>query len=151
VATLFSDIYDLFLIEVRDYKLDNLYQSSPTDFDTYLQGFLIKAIPDFDNCNQDLEDFDLVNKQFTATLTLREQTILSELMALKWLTKEVNDVNQFTLHLTDTDFKHYSEAQNLKEKIEHRDRMREIIDQKMLSYGLKNAPWSTWAGGSYDA
>ena len=148
MPTPFDDIYDLFLVEIKDYKIDYL-QAWPTEISNYLQGFLMKAIPDFDNCVQNLEDYNLTNTQFNANLTLTEKSILSNLMVIKWLNKEINDVTQFNLHLNDTDFKHYSEAQNLQQKTSHRDGLREIINQDMTRYGLKNTPWSDWANGNF--
>jgi len=144
--TSFEEIYDLFLMEIKDYKLNRLVSSELT---IYLEGFLMLAIPDFDNCVKDLEDFDLSLGTFNSNLNLREKTIVSKIMVLKWLGKEINDVTQFNLHLNDSDFKHYAEGQNLKEKVEYSNRMREIISQDMLQYGIKNTPWSAWANGSF--
>ena len=39
--TAYTEIYDLFLMTAKDYKLDELYNLSVESFSTYLQGFLI--------------------------------------------------------------------------------------------------------------
>ena len=148
MATPFTDIYDLFLIGVSDYKLDQLYNISTTDFETYLQGFLIRAVPKFDNCNQDLT-YSTTSAQFTETLTNTEKVILADLMTMEWMLKETQDVSQFNLLLNDTDFKHYAEGQNLKEKSAYLDKLREKVNQDMTVYGIKNTPWSDWANGEY--
>jgi hypothetical protein len=70
-------------------------------------------------------------------------------MVLRWLTKEINNVNQINLHLNDTDFKLHAASQNLNAKIEHRDRLREIVNQDMTNYSLKNVLWSEWYEGNY--
>ena len=149
MATTYSEIYDLALITIRDYKLDELYDLNPTDFETYLKGFLIRAIPKFTNCQQDLDDRDDVADTFNITLTTKEQDILASLLINQWLNKEIQDVTQFNLHLNDTDFKHYAEGQNLKEKQNKFDENREIVNQDMVDYGLKNVDWTSWANGNF--
>lgn len=149
MGTPFTDIYDLFLHEINDYELDSLYASSaPThaNFYAYLEGYLIKAIPQFDNCTQPLT---YTNSTFDSNLTLTEKTILATLMTIEWLNRKIQDVNQFSLHLSDTDFKFKSEAENLKQKVNQREVLREIVSQDMLRYGLKNNNWSAWAVGNY--
>ena len=46
--------------------------------------------------------------------------------------------------MTPSDFKHYSESANLKEKSEYLDKMREKYNQKMLDYSLKNLDSLNW-------
>ena len=144
--TLFTEIYDLFLVMVRDYKLDKLYDSSTTDFETYLKGFLMKAIPKFTNTKQPLT---YTGTSFDNDLTVKENDILSTLMCIEWLTKEVNDVTQFTNSLNDTDFKRYSESQNLTSKKARYNDLREIVNQDMVDYDLKTTDWESWRNGSY--
>ena len=134
---------------VKDYQLDKLYQVGSTPFNDYLEGFLLKAIPNFYNCVKDLDDRDSVNSAFNSTLTSLEKDILADLMTYAWFQKEINDVTQFNLTLSDTDFKHFSEAQNLREKSERADRLREQYEQKMTVYGMKQVNWTDWAGGTY--
>lgn len=148
--TPYSEIYDLFLTTVSDYKIDELYDTGTEYFESYLKGFLIKAIPNFSNCVQDLDSIaPSTPLSFAVTLTSLEKGILSDLMTCEWFMKEINDVTQFNLTLSDTDFKHFSEAQNLREKQEKSDRMREMAEQKMTIYGLKNIPWADWNAGLY--
>ncbi len=149
--TPFSDIYDLFLVMVTDYKLDRLYDQSQDDFLTYLKGFLIPAITKFTNCKQKLSygtDIDGIDN-FDNNLTDSEKNIIAELMSIQWLNKEINNVTQYNLHLNDTDFKHYAEANNLKEKVAHRDGLREIYNQDMVDYGMNNINWDAWGSGNY--
>lgn len=143
-----SDIYDLFLVNIRDYKIDKLYQQSETAFESYLQGFLVRAIPDFYNCNQSLA-FDESSASFPSSLTSIEQRIISDHMTIQWLNKEINDVSQFENHLTDTDFRIKSEEANLRGKVAHRNQLREIVSQDMTNYGLQNIDWTKWRGGDY--
>jgi len=151
VATPFEDVYDLFLVEIQDWKLDNLYDTSLSDFEIYLQGFMISAIPEFTNCAQDLSYTLTATPTFNSTLTLTEQKIMAKLMVLEWMQKKINNVNQFELHLNDNDFKHFSEAQNLNGKLNMRNMFREIVDRDMTIYGIKsNTDWDSWRAGVYD-
>jgi hypothetical protein len=148
MATNYSDIYDLFLVQIQDYKIDNL-SAYLSDLETYLKGFLIMAIPEFDNCEQDLEDRNDTTQVFTATLTSLEKRILADWMVYFWLQREVNNITQLSNFLQSADFKMYSSANNLKEKVAYSNSMREIISQRMTQYGLKNVDWTSWGEGSF--
>lgn len=153
MSTSFDSIQDMFLLVVKDYKLDKLYlisQANHTnDFKNYLDGFLIISIPEFDNCIKNLENINLTDRYFYDNLSLKEQLIISKWMVMKWFDKEIQDVTQFNMHLTDTDFKHYAEANNLKSKMDYSVHMREKINQDMVNYSIKNIPWDDWAAGNF--
>lgn len=146
MGTSISTIFDRFTMLVNDYKLTALYQSSETDFETYLKGWLDFAINDFDVCTQSLV---YSGSLFTETLTTENQVILAKIMVKYWLSKEVQDVTQMSIHLQDRDFKTYSEAQNLLAKTSHLDRVKEDISQALVDYGLKTIDWSTWFDGTF--
>lgn len=148
MATLFTEIYDLALVEIRDYQLDQLYATSVPNFNSFMAGFLYRAIPKFDYCKKDLTDRDTT--QFNPTLDDKEKDILATLLAISWFSSKVQDVTQFQLHLNDTEFKHYAESQNLKEKSVHLDKLREKVKQDMTDYGLINTDWTTLGNGSFD-
>ena len=81
----FSEIFDLFMVQVKDWRLQSLYESSTLDFEVYLSGFLMLSIPQFQEvCNQSLAHNE-ETKEFTEVLTLDNKTILSKLMVEKWL------------------------------------------------------------------
>jgi len=149
MATTYDEIYDLALVSIRDYKLDELFAIDPADFKTYLKGFLIRAIPKFTNSRQDLDDRNDSTDTFNITLTTKEKDILATLLTNEWLTKEIKDVTQFNLHLNDTDFKHYAEANNLDKKQLLYDKVREIVNQDMVDYGLKQIDWAAWGSGNF--
>jgi hypothetical protein len=148
-VTPFSDVYDLALMLIQDYTLNNLYQISPTDFETFMQGLLIRAIPDFKNCEQDLSNYDENAGTFNITLTYVEKDILAKLLTIKWWVRGIQDIRQTNLHLNDNDFKHFSEAQNLAGKQNYREVLREEVDRDMTEYGLKNINWTEWANGKF--
>ena len=150
MATSFDEVIDLTVISFKDYKLNKLYAISEEDFKTVMRGYLLKAIPKFTNCKKDLEDIDLVNKVFNNDLTLTEQVILSDYTVIEWMTPQILDITQMELHLNSTDFKHYSEQQNLKGKLEVQNVLRERVNQDTTNYGLKNIPWNEWASGVFN-
>lgn len=149
MGTPYTDIYDLAMVSIADWHIDNLYLSSTPNYYNYMEGFLLKAIPKFTNCVQDLTDRDDTTQVFNITLTDTEKMILSDWVVYCWLEKNIQDVRQMNLNLNDTDFKHYAEGQNLKEKSERLDRLRERLKQDDVDYNLKNVNWTNWASGNY--
>lgn len=147
--TTFDEIYDLALVSFRDYKLNKLYDLDEEDFKSILQGYLYKAIPKFNNCLNDLEDFETTTNTFNSVLTLTEKVILSDYMVIEWMTPQILDITQMELHLNDTDFKLYSEQQNLKGKIEVQNILIQRIEKETTRYGIKNIPWTDWGNGVF--
>jgi hypothetical protein len=142
MATPYSEVFDLFLTSIQDYRINRLYEKSVEDMENYLMSFLIKAIVNFRKCKTDLEDRDDTNKVFNQTLSTDEKVILSNLMIVEWLTKEVNDILSLRNFLQDTDFKTYSQANNLKEKRELLTTMKEMVDKQIIQYSYNNFDWS---------
>lgn len=148
MATPYSEVFDLFLASIQDYRINRLYEKSVEDMENYLMPFLIKAITNFRKCKTDLEDRDDENRIFNQTLSTDEKVILSNLMMVEWLTKEVNDILQMRLYLQDTDFKTYSQANNLREKRELLTTMKEMVDKQIVQYSYDNFDWSKLNGRS---
>lgn len=138
MATLYSDINDLFLQRVQDYTLDALYVASTPLFEMRLKGWLINAIPNFQGCAQDLEDRDDTTGTFNITLTTSEKVILSKLMLDEWWDTQVNDIRQIMLHINVSEAKHYAEGQNLKEKKAAQIANREDVERLITKYQYKN-------------
>ena len=143
-----SEIYDYFLMTVTDYRLTDLFNTSVPDFENYLQAWLDFAIVDFSVCDQDL-NYNNTTKEFPAELSRDNKIILSTLMMRYWLQKAVNDVTQFNLHITDRDFKVASEAQNLREKTNHLNIVKEQCSQLLQDYAYKRNDWSNWYNQLY--
>lgn len=144
MGTLFDRVYDRALIIIEDYKLNRLAEEDYESFLLYLQGNLERSIPDFTSCNTDLsyeevEDDD-GNKvmTFVNDLSSKEINILSSIMVYNWFSRKVNDVTQFQGHLNNKEFKAHSESQNLKEKSEYLDRLREKFNQDITDYQLED-------------
>ena len=145
MATKGSDINDLFLTLIDDYKITTLYQTSGSAvLTTYLESWLLYSINEFkDYCVQELS-YSTVSQEFSVDLTQENMLILAQIMVKYWLMKEVQNVNQMSLHIQDHDFKTYSEAENLKEKRNLLNNKKEEISQILIDYGYKNNTWSDW-------
>jgi hypothetical protein len=147
--TSITEVMDSFSTLISDYRLVSLYNSSQTDFTTYLQSWLEFAITDFSICNQSLE-FDETTKLFTVILTRENKTILAQLMVKYWLMKLVQDVLQMNTRLQDRDFHTYAESANLKEKSAHLDAVKETCSQSLISYGYRNTDWEALANQTFE-
>jgi hypothetical protein len=143
MATSYSDVFELFLASVKDNDINKLYAISVETAEIYMTPFLIKAIPNFLNCKKDLEDRNDTSRTFNITLNTDEKVTLSNLMTIEWLTQEINDINQFRLHLQDQDFKTFSEERNLDGKKKLKYDTLEDIRYQIKQYDLKNIDWST--------
>ena len=145
-GTDFSQIYDLFTMSVTDYKLIALYNASPTDFATYMSGFLIPAIEEFYNSDQNL---GYSGTTFTETLTQKNINILMLLMKKRWLEKEIDSILQMNNLVQDRDFKTFSQSQNMTAKQNRYIMMMEEVSQKLVDYGLNTVDWATWFSGTF--
>lgn len=143
-----TEVNDLFMQIVQDYNLTALFNSSPTNFTTYLQSWLEFAIVDFDICNQSL-DFDPTTNLFTVVLTRENKVILANLMVKYWLMRLTQDIRQMNNIIKDRDFDTYAAGQNLKEKTAHLDAVKETCSQLLTKYGYKNSDWDALANQTF--
>lgn len=138
MPTSFDEVIDLALIIVQDYKLDKLFNLSEKDFNTYCDGFLISAIPNFFHCRQDLS-YNLEERTFLVELTELEKSILADFWVISWWKKELQDSTQIQAKLqVSSSFTSHSAAQNLKEKAVYLDGLREKVSQKITDYQLQD-------------
>jgi hypothetical protein len=145
MATPYSNIFELFLSSIKDYVIDKLFyddlQNNTNKAELYMKPYLIRAIPNFDRCIKDLENRDDSSMVFNVNLDTDEQVILSNLMRLQWLTREVNDIRQMHLRLTDDAFKSYAEANNLNAKIGLLANTEEMVNKQLIQYSQKHIDW----------
>lgn len=152
--TEYSDIFDIFMNLIADYRLVILYaddaENDTDNFENYLLGWLKPAIVEFgDYCTQDLSLRDDSAKTFSIELTEKNITILAKLMVKYWLQKEVNDVLQMRNFVQDHDYKTHSNSQNLREKQSYLQTVKEECSQLLLDYAYRNNDWSSWASGEF--
>lgn len=137
MATSFDNIIELMMTNIRDYKIDSLYEIDPTGFATYLDGFILRGLPRFTDSLTSL-DYNAETREFTHDLSLLEQTIIADYATLEWMKSCIEDITQFQLHLTNREFKIHSEAENLKQKQSLANDMREKVKQLSVDYQLVN-------------
>ena len=143
-----------------DYKLDKLIQVDEQAFYDFLGGFLVNAVDYFDGCLNDLsyhavedtiekdgELITVINYVFDNELTSKEIYILSLGVALGWYKKQLDDVTQFKLHLSNKDFKSYSEQQNLQRRLERLGAMEEDFSEEIQKYQITNLDKLPYFGG----
>lgn len=150
--TPFSEIYDRALIVIRDYKLNDLANKNYASFLLFMKGFLETSIDLFNGTLNDLSwtesievetddegnEIEHDNSYFNETLTSKEKSILAMIVVYNWFLKETQDVTEFNLHLKTRDFQVLSEANNLRQKSEYLDRLREKYLYEIQQYQLNN-------------
>ena len=97
--TTFDEIYHLFLSQIQDYNLRNLFNNNIDIAQDMLKTFLLRSIPKFANCTKEIMDIDDSIDEFPCKLDLAENNFLSELMVCTWLDWVINDIRQISLHL----------------------------------------------------
>lgn len=136
MATSFDTIEDLALVSINDYRLAKLYNQSEDDFRTYLDGFLLRGVPYFTQCRQTLE-YDAINRQFTADLTLLEQSILADLLSIEHYRRDNDTAALYRQHLQNSgSFKNHSEAAALKEHSAVYDKLYEQLSRDIMAYEM---------------
>jgi len=147
MSTQMSDVLDLFMSRVNDYRLNAIFVSSASSLNTYLEPWLLDSINDFDICTQDLTyttTSGSVEGSFVVDLTMQHKLILSQIMVKYWLQKSVQDILQINNLIQDHDFKTFPAAQNLTAKKDYLNSVKEQISQILIDYGYKNNSWSQW-------
>lgn len=148
MATPYSDIYDLALISIQDYVLDKFACEDEDNFYLYLQGFLVRSIPKFNNCLKNLQDRNDEQATFNIDLDDDEKDILADWLVIMYLDKEIFDRKQITGMMQQKNEAHrYSEANLLKEKEELRSRKYEQVRNAQRDYSIKHFDWSEMVGG----
>jgi hypothetical protein len=148
--TSYDEIIDLALVSIEDYRLNKLSVSSPENFQTILDGFMIKGLSSFDNCAKDLDDRNDSERHFNFKLTGMEKDIIADYTVIAWLDKEINDTSQITGMLQNkTEANRFAESNNLRAKMDLRVKRNEDTSAKKSAYALKRTPWKDWAGDNY--
>ena len=145
--TPYDDIIDLALVSIEDYHLNKLAIDSPNDFNIVLEGFMIRGLANFENCNKDLSQRSDKDRLFKVKLDEIEKSIIADYTVISWLDKEINDVRQITGMMQNQKEAHrYSEANNLNAKVHRRDQLMEQVAIKKTTYSLNKVDWlNKWA------
>jgi len=154
MGTLSSEINDLFLMRVTDYRLDTIYNTSGSFvLNEYLEPWLMDAIVEFNECDQVLTyapTSGTTEGSFSVVLSTENKIILSQIMVKYWMAKSISDVLQMQNFITDRDFKTFSSAQNLQAKKEYYIMKTEEISQLLNNYGFRKLDWVDWQNQDFD-
>ena len=157
MGTKASDIFDLFMASVSDFKLDTIFDDAGEAGLNYtLEPWLLFSIADFDEiCTQSLDYTKIVDMgtgdgEFSVDLTNKNQVILSLIMLRYWMERQIQDVLQMNNFIQDHDFKRYSEANNLRAKSDYLKQMIERLDTRLVEYGYDNNEWTNWKIQDFD-
>ena len=100
MSTPFENIIDKALVVMRDYTLDTILDSDENAFKQIMQSYLLKGVPRFTECLQDLS-YDVATGTFNATLSDIEMDILADYTVISWYESNINDVLEFKEALQD--------------------------------------------------
>jgi hypothetical protein len=137
LATLFEDIYSLALVDIQDYKLDELANIDIDKFYTELQSYLIRSLDEFPECQTSLSytlNVDPSLDTFDNDLTTLEQSILADIMLFTWLKRNTNILAEMAQKLQGRDMKTFSSSNHLKSKKDYNIDWDERIQKKKNQY-----------------
>ncbi|MCX8010927.1 MAG: hypothetical protein N3A61_07230, partial [Ignavibacteria bacterium] len=135
MPTHFEEIFDLFSSSITDYEFLNL---SIQDQNHILEGWLLNAIAEFNNCKIDLSDRSNDSKQFNITLGDLEKKIIVKYMICEWLSPRLYTLDNLINHLSNKDISLFSPANLLKEIRETHNKATREADRLKRLYGHKH-------------
>lgn len=131
--TTMEEVYDLALLQLDDYVINEQSVDSPSNFALRMSGYTILATEDFNlGLSSDLKiAYDDTTYIYDKELTQVEKVILADYVKLRWLSQNIANVTQFAMHLQTSEFKTYSEAQSLTAKrLLYNDLLQECKNKK---------------------
>lgn len=153
MATSATEVFDLFLALINDWKLDSLYVTSGSAaLGVYVEPWLLFSISEFEDiCDQSLTyDSTSGSQMFTETLNQRNINVLAQIMVRYWMTKVTQDLLAMSNLIQDHDFSTFSAAQNLREKREYLNSVKETTSQMLNEYAFSRNSWSQWKNQIFD-
>lgn len=142
MATPFSDIFGLFLSNVRDYSLIELDDIARVD---NMRAWLINGLAGYPNPKSDLT-FDLENGVFVSDLDSTEKVILSKLMTIEYINPYLLDETLLKQKLSLKDYSVHSPANHLKELRQLKESLSLEVSRLIVgqSYSVSNI--NKWFG-----
>lgn len=149
MGTNVEEVYDMALVTIRDYRLDNLAKADYDAFLKYLQGLLTKGIPEFtgdilgdltieENTTVDEDGNETTTYNFMRILTPKEISILSETVVYNWVQSIQNDAVLLRGHLGVKEFKQLEISAGMKQRSEYIDKLFEKIHYDITQLQLDN-------------
>lgn len=141
MATPFTDIYARAIFRFADYKF---LQQDIDVREGVLEKYLMSAKTDFAHmCKYNLEDCDMVAKQFNQTLGNEEMEILALGVAYYWVSYKALNSELLKNVLNGKDYYYYSPANLLKEVQTLRKTIGDEFRSRMNAYSFREGQIST--------
>jgi len=106
----YSNIYDMFLSDIKDHTLLDF---EVEDREKILDDLRIKAETQFKQCKNDLSDKDNIEKQYNFDLTIEEQLIIATIMRKFWMNDKIYNLSLLKQAMSTKDWKQTSQAEHL--------------------------------------
>lgn len=106
----YSNIYDMFLSDIKDHTLLDF---EVEDREKILDGLRIKAETQFKQCKNDLLNKDNIEKQYNFDLTIEEQLIIATIMRKFWMNDKIYNLSLLKQGMSTKDWKQTSQAEHL--------------------------------------
>lgn len=130
--TFYSEIFDYFLNKISDYDLLKNLENS--EINKLCNMYLRSSIAHFTKCKKDLSKRDDNQQMFLISLDELEIEIISSLMVIEWLKPYINNRLNLSSFLGDSDFKTYSQANQLNSLVELQKKLQEDIERLLMEY-----------------
>jgi hypothetical protein len=147
MSTPYENLFDSFLSKIED----DLYTNIQFDIEADLTKLLNSAIVQFDFPKVDIFDKDDDMQQFNVDLSLHEIEILSNLMKLEWIKRQINSASLLKQMIGDKDFRLTSQANHLKVLIDLKSETEKEINSLVTKYSYTNKRQSLYGGLSGDS
>lgn len=142
--TTYSDVIEIVLHILHDYKLDNaIVTEDMVTLNKVFTPYIKIASGELENFDVDFDisQRDDVLHTFLTELTDGQQLFVAKLIVIGYLSREINDIMQMKLHLQTGDFKTFAERNNLEGKQGLKDILSEEINYKITKRGYKDYEW----------
>ena len=147
MTTPFDKLFDSFLSKIED----DLYANLSVDVEADMTKLLNSAIVQFDFPKVDIFDKDDTTQQFNVDLSIHEIEILSNLMKLEWIKRQMNSTRILQQQLGDKDFRLTSQANHLKVLIDLKSETEKEVKSLITKYSYTNNRQSLYGGLSGDS
>jgi hypothetical protein len=147
MATPYEKLFDSFLSKIED----NFYTNLQVDVEADMTKLLNSAIVQFDFPKVDIFDKDDDLLTFNVDLSLHEIEILSNLMKLEWIKRQINSVSLLRQALGDKDFRLTSQANHLKVLLDLKTATEKEINSLITRYSYSANRQSLYNGLSGDS
>jgi hypothetical protein len=134
MSTPFDTVFDSFLSKIED----DLYTNIQFDAEADLTKLLNAALIQFQFPKVDILDKDDTLQQFNVDLSLYEIEILSNLMKLEWIKRQINSTRLLQQAIGDKDFRLTSQANHLKVLIDLKSTTENDVNSLITKYSYTN-------------